>query len=303
AGGRRQADQGLDACAQYFLNQFQAAAAGHDGDAACQGDVLTDQCADQLVQRVVAANVFTSQQQLAVTVHEHRSMHSATMAAKRLELTDALTQAFQPLNRRQGCAGQHVQFWQSLLYRFNATEPATAGACQLPTLLLEFPEGTAGDFDFGLHRRAATADFEVVDFVVRGNDAAAQAETDDKVFQIGGADQHDCLADAVVGNRQCHFFGKFVTCRVRALEVRVAVRLACFGGWRSKGRRADLARNGHGLKYRQNDICKTRPVLVNRLIANADVPIDDVDQRSSAAFLLPVQSRLQPVPSAVHCGA
>ncbi|RMS06118.1 hypothetical protein ALP75_204166 [Pseudomonas syringae pv. actinidiae] len=92
-------------------------------------------------------------------------MHRTTVAAKRLEFADALAQAFQPFNRRQRRAGQYIQFRQRLLDRFDAAQPAAAGAGQLSPLLFEVPEGPAGDFDLGLHRRTTATELEIVDFI------------------------------------------------------------------------------------------------------------------------------------------
>ena len=60
AGRCREADQGLDAGTQDFLDQFEAATAGDDGQATLSIDALAQQRADQLVQRVVAPDVLTA---------------------------------------------------------------------------------------------------------------------------------------------------------------------------------------------------------------------------------------------------
>ncbi|MNJ68322.1 hypothetical protein D3C77_645590 [compost metagenome] len=115
AGGRRQADQGLDTGTQHFLDQLQAAAAGDDGQATLAVDALAQQGTDQLVEGVVPADVFAAEQQLAMAVHEQRRMHGAAVLAQGLEGIDAFTQADQPLRWRQGCARQLDQLRQRLL--------------------------------------------------------------------------------------------------------------------------------------------------------------------------------------------
>ncbi len=163
ARGRRQADQGLDAGPQDFLDQFEAATAGDDRHAAGHRDLLPDQRADQLVEGVVPANVFATQQQFALGVHEQRGVDCAAVLAQGLELADTVTQAIEPLGRWQRCAGQHLEVWQCLFHRFHAAQPAATGARQLPTLLLEVPEGAIGDGHLGMVRRSLAAQLQVID--------------------------------------------------------------------------------------------------------------------------------------------
>ncbi|MNP10897.1 hypothetical protein D3C76_1030610 [compost metagenome] len=146
------------------------------------------------------ADVFSAQQQFALVVHEHGRVHRPAVLAKWLERADALAQAVQPFGRWQGRAGQHLELGQCLLDRFHAAEPASAGTGQLPSLLLEVPERTIGDGHLRVLSRARAAELQVID--VRGvlDDAAAQAEADDEVFQVRGRDQHHRLADAIEGN-------------------------------------------------------------------------------------------------------
>lgn len=96
------------------------------------------------------ADVLTTHQQFALVVHEHCRVHGAAVLAQRLERTDALAQAVEPFGRRQGRAWQHLQVWQCLFYRFYAAQAAAAGAGQLAALLLEVPEGAAGDLHLGV---------------------------------------------------------------------------------------------------------------------------------------------------------
>ena len=142
---RDRADQGLDAGAQDFLDQFEAAAAGDNRQPASGRDLLADQSADQFVEGVVPADIFAAEQQLTFVIHEHRGMHRTAMLAQGLEGADALAQAIKPFDRWQRGAGQYLKVWQRLLDRFHTAQPATAGAGQLSTLLLEVPEGAVGD--------------------------------------------------------------------------------------------------------------------------------------------------------------
>lgn len=144
AGGRRQADQGLDARAQNFLNQFQAAAAGNNRQAAVGRNLLADQRANQFIQSVMPTDVFATHQQFALAIHKHCRMHGTAVLDQGLECADTLAQAIEPLRRRQGRAGQYLEVGQCLLHRFHATEAAAAGARQLAALLLEVPERAAG---------------------------------------------------------------------------------------------------------------------------------------------------------------
>ncbi|MOA35129.1 hypothetical protein D3C78_1565540 [compost metagenome] len=119
---------------------------------------------------------------------------------------------------------------------------------------------------------------QVVD--VRGvlDDAAAQAEADDEIFQVRGRHQHDRLADAVEGNRQRDFLCQRGAGRFGVFEIAIAVRLAGGGRGRFEGRRrAGRALGVHGITHGLISF-KTRRGKLSRLIANTDLPIDAVDQ-------------------------
>ena len=187
------------------------------------------------------ANVFATHQQVAVGVHVNGRMHRAAVLAQRLKRADALAQAVKPLCGRQGRTGQDVQLGQRLLDGFDAAQAATAGACQLATLLFEVPERTAGDFDVGILRRARTAEREVINIAGVLNDAAAQAETDDEILKVSGRHQHHRLIDAIEGNRQGDLFGegRFSTAAVVQRDVVVILagsgRGGILGGRRARG--------------------------------------------------------------------
>ncbi|MCY1403259.1 hypothetical protein D9M71_184290 [compost metagenome] len=169
------------------------------------------------------------------------------MLAQGLELADALTQALQPVRRWQWRAGQGRQFRQCLLNGFDTAQAATTGTGQLPPLGLEVPECSAGDLHVGMLGRAVAAELDVIDLVGRGDDAAADAEPDDKVFQVRGAYQHHRLADAVIGNRQGDLFGQRGAARTGLVEMAVTVALAGGGcSARRCRRRASRALGVHG---------------------------------------------------------
>ena len=78
------------------------------------------------------------------------------------------------------------------------------------------------------------------------NDPAAQAEPDNKVFKVGGGDQHHGLTDAVIGNRKGDFFRQGCFSNAAVVERDVVIRLA--GRWRGRccgGRRAQGALGVH----------------------------------------------------------
>ncbi|MNF95373.1 hypothetical protein D3C84_781200 [compost metagenome] len=194
------------------------------------------------------ADVFAAQQQFALGVHEQRGVDCAAVLAQGLELADTVTQAIKPLGRWQWCAGQHLEVWQCLFHCFHAAQAAATGTRQLPALLLEVPEGAVGDGHLGMVRSTRTAQLQVIDVRCVFNDAAAQAEADDEVFKVGGGDQHDRLADAVIGNRQRHFLGQRGAVRLGVVQVAVAIALAggrrgCFHRWRWTDRRLVVHRH------------------------------------------------------------
>ena len=69
-GGGGQAHQGADTGAHRLVQQLQAAATGDQGEAPGAVDALAGEGADQLVQGVVAADVFAAQTNLALGVDE-----------------------------------------------------------------------------------------------------------------------------------------------------------------------------------------------------------------------------------------
>src|SRR5690606_33926038 len=105
-GGRGQAHQGADAGTYRLVQQFQAAAAGDQGEATVSVDTFAGDGADQLVQGVMATDVFTAQTNLAAGVDEQGGMQRAAVACQLLLLTDALAQASQVFQRWQCCAAQ-----------------------------------------------------------------------------------------------------------------------------------------------------------------------------------------------------
>ncbi len=96
------------------------------------------------------ADVFTAHQQLALVVHKYRRVHGAAVLAQGLERANALAQAVEPFGGRQRCAGQHLKVWQRLFHCLHTAQTTAAGARQLAALLLEVPEGTAGDLNLGV---------------------------------------------------------------------------------------------------------------------------------------------------------
>ncbi len=231
------------------------------------------------------ADILAAQQQFALVVHEQRRVHRAGVLAQGLEGADTLAQVVQPGGRRQGRAGQHSQFGQCLFHRFHATQAAAAGAGQLAALFLEVPERAAGDLHLGMLRRAAAAELQVIEFGGVMDNPAADAEADDKVFQVGGRDQHHRLADAVVGNGQRHLFGQRGFGGRAVIEVAVLVTLAGGGRGCCRGRdRAGLWLGVHeGITGGISSI-KTKRGKRSRLIASTDPPIDAVDQDSLCNF-------------------
>ncbi|MNE12696.1 hypothetical protein D3C80_1055090 [compost metagenome] len=179
------------------------------------------------------ANVFAPQQQFALVVHEQCRVYRTAVLAQRLESIDALAQAVEPVRGRQRGARQRLQFRQRLFQGFDTAQTAATGASQLAPLVFQVPEGAAGDFYFCADRRTPAGELEVIDVVRRSDDAAAEAEADDKVFKVGRAHQHYRLVDAVVGNAQGDFFGQ--RCAGLAVIGQVAVVIAVAGRGRSQG--------------------------------------------------------------------
>lgn len=93
-GGRGgQAHQGADAGTYCLVQQFQAAATGDQGEATVSVDTFAGDGADQLVQGVMATDVFTAQTNLTAGIDEQGGMQRAAVACQLLLLTDALAQS------------------------------------------------------------------------------------------------------------------------------------------------------------------------------------------------------------------
>ncbi|MCY1177096.1 hypothetical protein D9M73_173920 [compost metagenome] len=104
----------------------------------------------------------------------------------------------------------------------------------MAALVFQVPERPAGDFQVGVHCRAAAGELEVVDFCGAFDNAAADAETDREVFQIGRTDQHHRLVEAVIDNGQGHFLGQRGAVAFGVAELDVIVGVA--GGGHGQGR-------------------------------------------------------------------
>jgi hypothetical protein len=117
----------------------------------------------------------------------------------------------------------------------------------LAALLLEVPERTAGNLHLSVLGRARAAEFQVINIANVGDNAAADAETYNEVFQVCRRHQHHGLADVVIGDRQRHFFRQRGAGDFSVFEIAKLVALAGGGRGRLKsGRRADWALGVHG---------------------------------------------------------
>ena len=153
-----------------------------------------------------------------------------------------------------------------------------AGAAQLSALLFEVPERAVGDGHLRVLRRAGAGQLQVINVAGVCDDAAAEAETDDEIFQIRRRHQHHRLTDAVVGDRQRDFLGERGAGRFHKGQIAVTVGLAGGGRGRLKcRRRASGALGVHGITDGLIN-AKTRRGNLSRLIATVDLLIDAVDQ-------------------------
>lgn len=80
-GRRVQTDEGAEACAHGFVNQFEAATAGDHDEAFSSIDGVDLHRADQLDEGVVAADVFAAQQRFTVDVEIQRGVQSTLLRA------------------------------------------------------------------------------------------------------------------------------------------------------------------------------------------------------------------------------
>ncbi|MNJ52660.1 hypothetical protein D3C77_480060 [compost metagenome] len=159
-------------------------------------------------------------------------MHGAAVLAQGLEVVHALAQAFEPVHGWQGRSRQGVKLRQGLLQCFDPAQATATGTGKLPALVLQVPEGTAGDFHLGTDGGALALELKVVDVIERSDDAVAEAETDDEIFKVRRAYQHHRLVDAVVGNAQGYLFSQ--RCAGLAVIGQVVVVIAVAGRGRSQ---------------------------------------------------------------------
>ncbi|MNY10286.1 hypothetical protein D3C86_1432550 [compost metagenome] len=157
---------------------------------------------DQLVQRVVAANVFAADQRVAFAVEVQRRVQRAAAAGHLLGLFDAVADVDEMLGGRQGHRVENVQFRQGLLQRFHTTQSAATGAGHLPTMVLQRPERATADLHVCLDGLVEVGEAQVVDFALVCNDVVADAETTDEIFEVARRYHHHGMTQTVVGDRQ-----------------------------------------------------------------------------------------------------
>jgi len=179
-----QADEGAEAGAYGFVDQFEAATAGDHDEALTRIEAFELQGADQLVEGVVAADVFAAQQCFAVGVEVQRRVQGTAAAGQLLGLLDALADAVEMRGGWQGCRGQDLQLRQRLLKGFHAAEAAAAGARHLPAMILQSPERAAGNLHVGLAGLVEMGQADVVDIVEAVDNGVAQAEAANEVLDV-----------------------------------------------------------------------------------------------------------------------
>ncbi|MNE10119.1 hypothetical protein D3C80_1028200 [compost metagenome] len=157
---------------------------------------------DQLVQRVVAANVFAADQRVALGVEVQRRVQRTAAAGHLLGLFDAVADVDEMLGGRQGNRIENLQFRQGLLQRFHTAQPAATGTGHLPTMVLQRPECAAGDLHVGLNGLVESGEAQVVDFALVLNDVVADAEATDEIFEVARRHHHHRLTQTVVGDCQ-----------------------------------------------------------------------------------------------------
>ncbi|BCY02514.1 hypothetical protein PszF2a_23030 [Stutzerimonas stutzeri] len=204
----READQRADAGAHGLVDQFQAAATGDHDEAFARLAALQRQRADQLVQRVMPADVLTAEGDLSVAVDIQRRVQRTAVARHQLGARNALAQLMEMPFGRQCCRLQRHQPRQCLIQRIHPAESAAAGAGELATLLLECPERPRADLYVRAASAAVAEQAQVTQVIESLDQPASEAEADDELFQILRRHHHHGVVQTVVADGQRAFLGQ-----------------------------------------------------------------------------------------------
>src|SRR5690606_38083683 len=95
-----------------------------------------------------------------------------------------------------------------LLQGGHAAQAAATGAGHFPALLLEVPEGAAGNLYVGVPGIGGLGQLAVVEVVGGIDDAGAEAEAGEEIVQVTRRDHHHAVVDTVEADGQGRFDGQ-----------------------------------------------------------------------------------------------
>ncbi len=213
-----------------FLHQLAAAAAGHHQGVA--RTVPAQQQADQLVEGIVAPDIFPAVQDPALGIQRQRRMQGAVLLSLELPLGNLRTQPRQqgPIQRRR--QRQHRQCGQRLLNRRHAADAATGRPGQPALVLGQSGQGAIGDGDVQHHPLLRQPNLDVVDLVVVPDDPLAKQKADGKVVEIVRGRHHHRMVDAIDVDGDGHLFHQMIQCgRGRQIDGYLDGRVGRHAGW------------------------------------------------------------------------
>ena len=210
---RRGGDGDQDFRAQHrrFLHHLHRHAAGEEEHATRPALPAPRQRADQLVQRVVAADVFTQRDEArAIYISgapQRRAVHRAGAGMKILlgrqrgdrggDVLRGEPQSVTDEERRAHCLRQAV----------DAAEPAAGRAGKMPSPLRQRVGARGGEPHLHVDAVLGRNDGEALDLGRRRDDALGEAEADGEILKVLRRRHHHGVRAAAVGQRHAGLFG------------------------------------------------------------------------------------------------
>ena len=192
-----------------LLHHLDRDPAGEEQQAIAAGDAAPRHRADQLVERVVPADILADEHDALAAAPERGGMDGVGLAIERLE-------------RRQRLHGGH-----DLVGREDADPPPTVATGRIASARLSMPQrpqpvgpamwrrrsrkrggpGLARATSGARSRRPRATTCEVADLGGRGDDALGQGEADGEVLEISRRRHHHGVGAAVIGEGDRHLLG------------------------------------------------------------------------------------------------
>src|SRR4051812_26813194 len=208
ARGRAGGDQCGKARGDRFLHHLERAAAGDQAEAGVNRVAAAKHRANQLVQRIVPADVLSDELQFAVRANPGGRMRAAGLPAERLPLAKRGKRERNDLRVHRGGWMNPSRRTRYVIQVFDAAEAAAGVALQSP----DPPGGEVAVKVVALQGNVegdavvAWQDLNVRNFGGGRDDAFADGEAERKIFQVIWRRHHDGVGKAIVAKRDWRLF-------------------------------------------------------------------------------------------------